>query len=102
VAGPNRPGAHLRQERPPDLVRHPASAQRPPAAHGAKPPPRAGIPGISGFHPLALPAGPVALLLDEHPTHTDQASQSLADDLDIRLLWLPNRSPHLNPVDHLW
>jgi hypothetical protein len=47
-------------------------------------------------------ARPVALLLDEHPTHKDQASQSLADDLDIRLLWLPNRSPHLNPLDHLW
>lgn len=47
-------------------------------------------------------AWPVALLLDEHSTHTDEESQSLAEDLDIRLLWLPNRSPHLNPVDHLW
>jgi hypothetical protein len=47
-------------------------------------------------------AGPVALLLDEHSTHTDQESQSLAEDLDIQLLWLPHRSPHLNPVDHLW
>jgi hypothetical protein len=47
-------------------------------------------------------AGPVALLLDEHPAHTDQASQSLADDLDIQLLWLPSRSPQLNPLDHLW
>lgn len=45
---------------------------------------------------------PVALLLDEHSIHTDRESQSLAEDLDIRLLWLPNRSPHLNPVDHLW
>jgi DDE superfamily endonuclease len=44
----------------------------------------------------------VALLLDEHSTHTDEESQSLADDLDIRLLWLPNRSPQLNPMDHLW
>ena len=47
-------------------------------------------------------AVPLALLLDEHPSHTDQESQSLAEDLDIRLLWLPNRSPHLNPIEHLW
>lgn len=47
-------------------------------------------------------AGPVALLLDEHHSHTDQESQSLAEDLDIRLLWLPNRSPQLNPLEPLW
>jgi transposase len=45
---------------------------------------------------------PIALLLDENSSHTYEESQSLADDLDIRLLWLPKRSPHLNPVDHLW
>lgn len=45
---------------------------------------------------------PVALLLDENATHTAPASQSLAEDLDIQLLWLPKRSPHLNPMDHLW
>jgi DDE superfamily endonuclease len=45
---------------------------------------------------------PVALLLDENSSHTDEASQSLADDLDIHLLWLPKRSPHLNPLEHLW
>jgi hypothetical protein len=45
---------------------------------------------------------PVALLLDEHSTHTDEESQSLAEDLDIQLLWLPKRSPQLNPMDHLW
>jgi hypothetical protein len=54
------------------------------------------------FIRLHYRAWPVALLLDEHSTHTDEESQSLAEDLDIRLLWLPNRSPHLNPVDHLW
>src|SRR5262249_48006070 len=47
-------------------------------------------------------SGAVALLLDEHSSHTDEESQSLAEDLDIQLLWLPNRSPHLNPMDHLW
>lgn len=45
---------------------------------------------------------PVAMLLDENSSHTDEASQSLAEDLDIQLLWLPKRSPHLNPLDHLW
>lgn len=45
---------------------------------------------------------PVALLLDENPSHTDEATQSLAEDLDIQLLWLPKRSPQLNPLDQLW
>ena len=45
---------------------------------------------------------PVALLLDENPAHKAPESQSLAEDLDIQLLWLPKRSPHLNPVDRLW
>jgi transposase InsO family protein len=47
-------------------------------------------------------AGPVALLLDENSAHQSAESQSLAEDLDIQLLWLPKRSPHLNPVDRLW
>jgi transposase len=48
------------------------------------------------------PGGPVALLLDGDSSHTAGASQDLADELDIELLWLPKRSPHLNPMDHLW
>lgn len=44
----------------------------------------------------------VGLLLDEDSSHTAEASQSLADDLDVELLWLPTRMPKLNPVDHLW
>ena len=48
------------------------------------------------------PGGHVALLLDEDSSHTAGASPHLADELDIELLWLPKRSPHLNPVDHLW
>jgi DDE superfamily endonuclease len=47
-------------------------------------------------------AGAVALLLDKNSIHTAEESQSLAEDLDIQLLWLPQRSPHLNPLDHLW
>ncbi|HTU18302.1 MAG TPA: transposase [Gemmataceae bacterium] len=44
----------------------------------------------------------VALLLDEDSSHTAEDSQDMADDLGIELLWLPKRSPHLNPMDHLW
>ncbi len=45
---------------------------------------------------------PVALLLDENSAHTAEGSQTLAEELDIQLLWLPKRSPHLNPLDRLW
>jgi hypothetical protein len=44
----------------------------------------------------------VALLLDEDPCHTAQASQRLAGYLGMRLLWLPKRCPELNGMDHLW
>jgi DDE superfamily endonuclease len=42
----------------------------------------------------------VALLLDEDPCHTAQASQSVVEGMT--LLWLPKRSPKLNPLDTLW
>jgi transposase len=45
---------------------------------------------------------PLALLLDEDSSHTARASQHLAAELDIELLWLPKRSPELNPMEHLW
>lgn len=45
---------------------------------------------------------PIALLLDEDPCHTARASQQLAAQLNIRMLWLPKRCPELNPMDHLW
>ena len=44
----------------------------------------------------------VALLLDEDPSHTAQASQALAAELGLRLVWLPKRCPELNGMDHLW
>lgn len=44
----------------------------------------------------------IALLLDGDSSHTARASRHLAATLDITLLWLPARSPHLNPMDHLW
>jgi hypothetical protein len=42
----------------------------------------------------------VALLLDEDPCHTAKAS--LAAAAGMTLLWLPKRSPKLNPMDTLW
>ena len=44
----------------------------------------------------------MALLLDENSCHTAQGSLRLAHALGIQLVWLPKRSPHLNPVEHLW
>ena len=42
----------------------------------------------------------VALLLDEDPCHTAQASREEAEGMT--LLWLPKRSPTLNPLEALW
>lgn len=44
----------------------------------------------------------ICLLLDENTSHRADASQKRADGFGIELLWLPKRSPHLNPMDHLW
>jgi hypothetical protein len=44
----------------------------------------------------------VALLLDEDPSHTAKGSVQLADCFGMELLWLPKRSPELNPMDTLW
>ena len=44
----------------------------------------------------------VVLLLDEDSSHTAKISQALAQRYGIQLEWLPKRSPHLNPMDHLW
>lgn len=42
----------------------------------------------------------VALLLDEDPSHTAKAS--VRETEGMTLLWLPKRSPKLNPMDTLW
>lgn len=44
----------------------------------------------------------VALLLDEDSSHTAGKSRQLAEQFRMTLLWLPKRSPELNPMDHLW
>ena len=44
----------------------------------------------------------VALLLDEDSSHTAGGSVELASWFEVELLWLPKRSPKLNPMDTLW
>jgi transposase len=44
----------------------------------------------------------VVLLLDADSAHTAGASQRLATQLGIELLWLPTRCPELNPLEALW
>jgi hypothetical protein len=44
---------------------------------------------------------PVALLLDEDPSHTASGSVHWAQTYGLELLWLPKRSPELNPMDTL-
>lgn len=45
---------------------------------------------------------PLALLLDRAGSHTAPASQTLAAELHIALLWLPRQRPELNAMDQLW
>lgn len=45
---------------------------------------------------------PIALLLDEDPSPTAKGSVARATQLNITLLWLPKRSPELNPMATLW
>lgn len=44
----------------------------------------------------------VALLLDEDSSHTAKGSVRLAEGFGMELLWLPKRSPKLNPMESLW
>jgi transposase len=44
----------------------------------------------------------VVLVLDGDSAHTAAASQCLAAQLGIELLWLPTRCPELNPWEALW
>lgn len=44
----------------------------------------------------------IAMVLDGDRSHIAAASREEAEYLDIELIDLPKRSPHLNPVDHLW
>lgn len=44
----------------------------------------------------------LALLLDEDSSHTANRSLELAYELSIKLIWLPKRTPKLNPMERLW
>ena len=44
----------------------------------------------------------MAMLLDEDPSHTAKGSVRLAEGFGMDLLWLPKRSPKLNPMDTVW
>ena len=46
--------------------------------------------------------GHVALLLDGDSSHTAHRSAAMATEFDIECLWLPKRSPQLNPMETLW
>jgi len=42
------------------------------------------------------------LVLDRASAHTAAASQALAAQLHIKLVWLPKQAPELSPMDQLW
>lgn len=44
----------------------------------------------------------VVMLLDSDTSHTAKSTQRLARRLGIRLIWLPKRTPELNPMELLW
>jgi len=44
----------------------------------------------------------VMMILDGDSSHTAAASRNAARHLGIKLVWLPVRSPELNPMETLW
>jgi hypothetical protein len=44
----------------------------------------------------------VWLVLDGASSHTSARSQALAEQLDIKLIWLPKQCAELNGMDHFW
>lgn len=44
----------------------------------------------------------VVWLLDEDSSHTAAGSQRLGKKFNMEFLWLPKRSPELNPLNPLW
>jgi len=46
--------------------------------------------------------GTLWLLADRATGHTDRQTQALAEQLDIRFVWLPKQAPELNAMDQLW
>lgn len=48
------------------------------------------------------PRREIWLVLDEGTAHTAPQSQALAEELNIKLIWLPKQCPELNGMDHLF
>jgi transposase len=48
------------------------------------------------------PGRQIWLLLDAASSHTAPRSQELAENLKIKLIWLPKQCRELNAMDHLW
>ena len=44
----------------------------------------------------------IVLILDSDSSHTAASTRRFAEQQLIELTFLPYRSPHLNPVEHLW
>ena len=44
----------------------------------------------------------VVMILDNCMTHRASAVRELAESLDIRLVYLPPYTPHLNPIEFIW
>lgn len=44
----------------------------------------------------------VWILLDNSSAHTALKSQQLAEELQMKLVWLPRQCPELNAMDHFW
>lgn len=44
----------------------------------------------------------LTILLDEHPAHTARTTELLTTSLEIEFIWLPHRSPELNPLETIW
>jgi transposase len=47
------------------------------------------------------PAGPIILVLDQYSSHIANDVKELADELGIELVYLPPKSPDLNPIEKL-
>lgn len=47
------------------------------------------------------PIGPIILVLDQYSSHIANEVKDLADELGIELVYLPPKSPDLNPIEQL-
>ena len=45
---------------------------------------------------------PIVMILDNNATHHARAVTELANELDVRLVYLPPYSPDLNPIEFIW